>query len=208
MRLGFVDEEEGQKAFAPFLARGGEDFAHHALAFAHPHIEDLRPLDVHEVLAHLLPGLLLELLGEIVGGGLADERLAAAGRAVEQEALGRGMLKALEEIRVEQRQLDRIADGGERFLLAADFFPRQLGHGVEVVLVAVRAGEDFDGDLVVRIDAHFVADLELLLEQQIAALQDERLHAVLGADAEPVMAEHLGDLHHRPRLVDSRDRRR
>ena len=37
----------------------------------------------------------------------------------------------------------------------------------------------------------------LLLHREIAALEDERLHPVLGADAEPVGAEEFGDLHHR-----------
>ncbi len=94
---------------------------------------------MHEILAHFFAGLLLELLGEIVGRGLANEGLAATGRAVEEEALGRGMLKARKEVRVQQRQFDGVANGSERFLLAADFFPRQLWHRIEVVFV-VSAG--------------------------------------------------------------------
>ena len=83
------------------------------------------------------PDLAAELLREIVGGRFADERLAAAGRAVEEETFRRGVLELLEQIRVQQRQLDRVADRLERLLLAADFFPRQLGHVVEVMIVAI-----------------------------------------------------------------------
>ena len=93
---------------------------------------------MHEIFPHLLAGLLPELLRQIVGGRLADERLAAAGRAVEQEALRRGVLEFLEQLGVQQRQLDRVPDRLQRLLLAADFFPRQLGNVVEVILARLR----------------------------------------------------------------------
>ena len=65
----------------------------------------------------------------------------------------------------------------------------------------MRTRECFDGDAVVRIDPHLVAGLELLFQKPVAALDDGGLHAVLGAHAQAVGAEHFGDLHHRPRLV-------
>ena len=129
----FVDEKERHETFAPFLARGGENFAHHPFRFAHPHVENLRPLHVHEIFAHLLARFFAELFRQIVSGRFADERLAAAGRAVKQKAFRRGVLEVLEKILVQQRQLDRVADRLQRFFLAADFFPRQFRHGVEII---------------------------------------------------------------------------
>ncbi len=122
--FGFVDEEKRHVTFAPFLARGGEDFAHHPLRFADPHVEDLGAFDVHEILAHVSARFAAELLRQVVGRRLADERLAAAGRPVEQKTFRRRVLEFLEQFLVQKRQLDRVADRLQRRLLAADFFPR------------------------------------------------------------------------------------
>ena len=144
------------------------------------------------------PDLLRELFRQVVGRRLADERLAAAGRAVEEEALRRGVLEFLEQFLVQERQLDRVADRLERLLLAADFFPRQFGHFVEVMIARLRAREHFDRDPVVRVDAHVVARFQLLLGELRRALQDERLRPVLRADAQSIWTEDFGDLGHRP----------
>ena len=47
--------------------------------------------------------------GQGVGDGLGDQGLAAAGRAVEQDALGRAQLMLVEDLRVEVGKLDRVA---------------------------------------------------------------------------------------------------
>src|SRR5438093_10536613 len=54
----------------------------------------------------------------------ADERLATTRRAVEKKSFRRGVLEFFEKIDMQQRKLDRVLDRLERFLLAADFFPR------------------------------------------------------------------------------------
>src|SRR4029078_13372791 len=51
---------------------------------------------------------------------LKDELLAAAGRPVEQDALWRLELVLVEQLRVEERQLDRIADQVDLALENAD----------------------------------------------------------------------------------------
>ena len=51
-----------------------------------------------------------DLLGQRVGHRLGDERLAAAGRAVEQHALRRAQLVLAEQVGVQERQLDGVAD--------------------------------------------------------------------------------------------------
>jgi hypothetical protein len=52
-----------------------------------------------------------DLRGEVVGHGLGDHGLAAAGRAIEEHALGRRELVLLVMVGVEVRQLDRVLDG-------------------------------------------------------------------------------------------------
>ena len=141
MRLGLVDEDEDQVPFLRLLARRGEDLADHALGLAEPHVQDLRAVDVHEVLLHILPGPLAVLLRQVVGGRLADQRLAAAGRAVEQDALERPLLEPLEELRVEQRQLDGVLDDLDDLLLAADLVPGQVRNLFQEVVARLLARE-------------------------------------------------------------------
>ncbi len=100
--LRFVDEQERHETFPAFLARRRKNFAHHSLRFAHPHVQDLRAFDVHEILVHFRAGFFPELFREIVGGRFADERLAATRWAVEQETLGGRVLEFLEKIGVQQ----------------------------------------------------------------------------------------------------------
>ena len=103
-----------------------------------------------------------------------------------------------EKIRVQQRQLDRVPDRLERCLLAADFFPGQLGHFVEVMFVRLRAREHFERHPVIRIHPDFVACFQGRLRELRGALQDQRLRPVLRADAQSILAEDFGDLGHRP----------
>jgi hypothetical protein len=81
-------------------------------------VQQLRALDVEE---EALPlrllavgrrrcGLRRTLLGQRVCDRPGDQRLAVAGRAVEQRALRRAQLVLAEKNRVQGRQLDRVAD--------------------------------------------------------------------------------------------------
>ena len=169
----FVDEEEGQETFAPFLARGRKDFAHDALRFADPHVQDFRPLDVHEVFLHFFAALLAQLLRQVVGRRFADQRLAAAGRAVEEKTFRRGVLKFREELPVNQGQLDRVPDGLQRLILSADFLPGKLGNVVEIMFAGLRAGKNLERYAIIRIDPHLVAGFESRLHQLSRALQDQ-----------------------------------
>ena len=58
---------------------------------------------------------------------------------------------------MQQRQFDRVLDRLQRRLLAADFFPRQLGHGIEIIFVRFRAREHLQRHAVIRVDPDFVA---------------------------------------------------
>ena len=108
------------------------------------------------------------------------------------------MLKFLKQFLVQERELDRVADRLKRFLLATDFFPGQFGHFVEVMIMRLRAREQFDRDPVIRIHPHVVARFQRRLGELRGALQDERLRPVFRADAQSIRAEDFCHLGHRP----------
>ncbi len=139
-------KRKGQETFAPFLARGRKDFAHDPLGFAHPHVQDFRAFDVHEVFLHFAAAFFAELLRQVVGGRFADECFAAAGRAVKQETFRGRMVKFFKQLAVDQRQLDRVLDRLQRLVLSAHFLPGQLRHVIEVMLVRLRMRKDFERD--------------------------------------------------------------
>jgi hypothetical protein len=95
-----------------------------SLGLADVLVEQLGALDVQEERAALLAGALGDLLGQRVRDGLGDQRLAAAGRSVEQHALRRLQLVLEEQLRVQVGQLDRVAD---RLDLAAQATDRLVG---------------------------------------------------------------------------------
>ena len=84
-----------------------------ALGLADELVEQLGALDVEEVRLGFLGVLatdLGDLLGERVRHRLGDQRLAAPGRTVEQHTLGRPQRVLAEQILVQERQFDRVAD--------------------------------------------------------------------------------------------------
>ena len=165
--------------------------------------------------ASRLAGLGGDLLGQRVRDGLGDERLAAAGRAVEQHALRRLELVLLEEVGVQVGQLDGVADLLDlvdqpadrrvvdvRDLLEDELLDLRLGHllvdvagaGVEQQRVAgpdrvaaQRLREAYDALLVgVRDDQGPLAVLEQLLEHDDLA----DLLEVEGGDHVEGLVEH------------------
>src|SRR4029453_15405763 len=122
-RFGFVDKNERHETFFSFLARRSKNPAPHSFRFPTPHVQDLGTFDVHKIFTHFGPGFFAELLRQIECSRLADKRLPAAWRTVKQKTFRRSMLKFLEKIRMQERQLDRVLDRLQRRFLAADFFP-------------------------------------------------------------------------------------
>ena len=122
-----VEEDDDRCAVAGLLAGPLEDQPDVALGLADVLVEQLGALDVEEVGLPLLAGLRRDLLGQRVGDRLGDQGLAAAGRAVEQHALGRLELVLLEEVGVEVRQLDRVADLLDLAAEAADLLVGDVG---------------------------------------------------------------------------------
>jgi hypothetical protein len=85
------------------------------LGFPDVLVEQFRALDVQEEALALGIGAEArragrDLLGQRVGDRLGDQGLTAAGRAVEQDALGRPELVLAEQVRVQVGQLDRVPD--------------------------------------------------------------------------------------------------
>ena len=78
---------------------------------------------MHEIFLHLVARFFPELFRQIVSRGFADERLAAAGRAIKQKTFRSRVLELLEKLAVEKRQLDRVLDRLQRLILPADLFP-------------------------------------------------------------------------------------
>ena len=89
----------------------GEDQPDVPLGLADVLVQQFGALDVEEVALGLLRAADLgRLLGQRPGHGLGDQRLAAAGRAVEQDALRRLEAVLAEQVGVQERQLDGVAD--------------------------------------------------------------------------------------------------
>ena len=61
-RFGLVNEKERHETFAAFFTSSGKNFAHHSFRFAHPHVQNLRALDVHEIFMHFRAAFFPKLL--------------------------------------------------------------------------------------------------------------------------------------------------
>src|SRR5262249_46218941 len=164
-----VEEDDDRDVLGGLLLGLDEDLADLALGLADVLVEELGALDVEEEALDLLAALLGDLLGEVVGDGLGDHGLAAAGRAVEQHALGRRELVLLVVIGVEVRQLDGVLDGLDLLAETTDAVVADVRHFLE--------GEVFD-----------LALRELL--EEISAL---RVEQEMIAGLEPQGAQRLGD---------------
>src|ERR1041385_1996901 len=99
-RLGLVNKKKRHEIFAALFASGSKNFTHHSFRFAHPHVQNLRALDVHEVLPHLHACFFAKLLRQIISRGFSNKRLPTARRTIEKEAFWRGVLKFFEKVRM------------------------------------------------------------------------------------------------------------
>ena len=154
---------------------------------------------MHEVLLQLQSLNLAHVLHQVVSRGLANEGFAAARGAVEQKALGRGVLKALKELGVQRRQFNGVADGLNRFGLAADALPRGWGDLLDEVLLALGGLQHFECHLVGRVQPHLVADLQIRVRQFCGPLHDHLLGPVRLGNPQPALRQQVADLGHRPR---------
>jgi hypothetical protein len=110
-----VEEDDDRHALAGLLPGPLEHQPDVPLGFPDVLVEQFRALDVQEEALALGIGAEArragrDLLGQRVGDRLGDQGLTAAGRAVEQDALGRPELVLAEQVRVQVGQLDRVPD--------------------------------------------------------------------------------------------------
>src|SRR6266699_2815077 len=144
-RVHLVEEHDDGNAFLGLLARALEDEADLALGLADVLVEQLRALDVEEVRPRRAVARLLgHALRERVGHGLGDERLAATGRAVQEDPLRRLELVLVEQVGVEVRELDGVLNLVDLLVEPADVRIRDVGHLFEDELLDLGAREAFD----------------------------------------------------------------
>src|SRR6266851_260599 len=118
-RVHLVEETDDRHALAGLLPGSLEHQPDVPLGLADVLVQQLRALDVEEEALPLLGAGILcgvmrrlgrDLLGQRVRDRLGDQRLAAAGRAVQQDPLRRLELVLLEQVRVQVGQLDGVPD--------------------------------------------------------------------------------------------------
>ena len=85
--------------------------------------------------------LLGDALRERVRDRLGDQRLAATGRAVQQDALGRLQLVFAEQVAVQVRELDRVLDHLDLVVEAADVVVGDVGDLFEHELLDLGPGQ-------------------------------------------------------------------
>ena len=123
-------------------------------------------------MAALSPDDLGDLLGEAVGHRLGDERLAAPGRAVEQDALRCGEPVLGEQLVVHERQLDRVGDLLDLTVEATDVVVGDVGHLLEHELLDLGAGQLLEQEPGARVEQHRVSRAEGSVEQLVDQLTD------------------------------------
>jgi hypothetical protein len=139
---------------------------------------------VHEVLADLFFGrFLAQLPRQIVRRRLPDQRLAAPGWPVKQKSFRSGMVKFLEQMRMQKRQLDRILDRVDRSLLPADFRPGQFRDVIEIMFVRAGRRHHFQRHTIIGVHPYFVALFQRRFCQLRGTLQHQRLCPVFIANA-------------------------
>ena len=191
-RVHLVEEDHDRHVLAGLLACTLEDLADLVLGLADVLVQELGPLHVEEVGGRLLARFLLDALGERVRDRLRDQRLAAARRPVEQDALGRMQLVLGEDLGVQIRQLDRVAQDGDLFAEPADLLVGDVGHLLERDLFDRRLRHLLEGILCARVDQDVIADLETLAAQRLGEHHHAFLVGVTEHDGAPV-AEHVHD---------------
>ena len=141
-RIHLVEEDDDGDTFLRLLPGPLEDQADLALGLAHVFVQQFRALDVEEIAADVgVPRHLGHFLGQGVGHRLGDEGLAAAGRAVEEDALGGRELVVGEEGPMEIGQLDGVHDRLDLGVEAADVGVGDVGDLFEDELLDLGSGQ-------------------------------------------------------------------
>src|SRR5437773_829622 len=158
----FVEEDDDGDVLVGLFLGLLEDFADLALGFADVLVEELGALDVEEVALDFLAALFGDLLGEVVGDGLGDHGFAAAGGAVEEDALGRRELVLLIVVGVEVGELDGVFDGLDLVGEAADIVVADVGDFFQGEIFHLALGQAFQEVAGLGVYEEVVVGLEAL----------------------------------------------
>src|SRR5258705_5338798 len=156
----FVEENDDGDVLGGLFLGLDEDLADLALGFADVLVEELGALGVGEEALDLLAAFFGDLLGEVVGDGLGDHGLAAAGGAVEEHALGRAELVLLVVVGVEVRELDGVFDGLDLVAEAADIVVADVGDFLEGEVFDFALGQFLEEIAAFGVEEEVVAGLE------------------------------------------------
>src|SRR6266446_1469170 len=155
-----VEEDDDGHVLGGLFFGLDENLSNLSLGFSHVLVQQLRSFDVEEEALDLLAALLGDLFGEVVGDGLGDHGLAAAGGAVEEHALGRGELVLLVVVAVEVRELDGVLDGLDLIAEAADVLVADIGHFLEREVFDFALGKLLEQVAALRVEQEVIAGLE------------------------------------------------
>ena len=111
-RVDLVHEDDGRRV----LARHHEQLADHARALADELLHELAATHAYK-----------RALG-VMGDGASEQRLAGAGRSVEEHALGLRDAERLEQLGMLDGQLDDLLDLLDLLVQTADHLVRRVGH--------------------------------------------------------------------------------
>ena len=103
-------------------------------------------------------------------------------------------MKFREQMRMQQRELDRILNRFDGRFLPPDFRPRQFWHAIEVMFLRTRRRHHLQGHAIIGINPDFVALLHRRFRELGGPLQDHRLGPVFVADPQAIRPDHLSDL--------------
>ena len=202
-RIHLVEEDHDRNVFLRLLARVLEDLADLVLGLADVLVQELRTLHVQEVALGLAAAQLLDAQRQAVRHRLADHGLAAARRAVEQDALRRRQVVPLEAVGVQVRQLDRVAQHFDLVAEAPDVLVRDVGNFLEHDLVDGRLRQALDAEAGARIHEQIVTGLQLLAPHRLREADHALLVGVTEHDHAAVV-EHVGDRHHLAARIEGR----
>src|SRR6185503_7761554 len=162
-----VEEDDDGDILGGLLLGLDEDLADLTLGLADVLVEELGALDVEEEALDLLAALLGDLLGEIVGDGFGDHGLAAAGRTIEEHALGGRELVLLVVVAIEVRQLDGVLDGLDLIAETTDVFVTDIGHFLEREVFDFALRKLLQQVAALGVEQEMIAGLEALGAQRL-----------------------------------------
>ena len=182
-RVHLVEEHDHRCAFRRLLPGTLEDQPDVALGLADELVQQLRALDVEEVrlrLASVVTTDLGHLLGQRVGHRLGDQRLTAAGRAVEQHALGRAQRVLAVKLLVQERQFDGVADLLDLPAQAADVVVADVGNLFEHQILDLGLGDALERVPGLGVDQQRVAGTQFARPQVVVDFVVVAVGQVLG----------------------------